>query len=180
MSIVYCLLCTVYCILSTVYDLLYTVYCILYTVYWLALSCSYLDYLAIPRESFVDFDIPSQGVQPTNDKQHPKYRASPDFGLTGWNWEICRSAKIPKGHCYTFRCFYLWAMFSLKLQNYEPLLWGGFVYPFFPLFSDFNGVIFSFFGLGCFYPRTLWEAERSAMWWYIWLSTCSLWGQGLQ
>ena len=23
--------------------------------------------------------------QPT--KQHPKYRASPDFGLTGWNWK---------------------------------------------------------------------------------------------
>ena len=26
----------------------------------------------------------------TNDEQHPKYGASPDFCWTGWNWEIWR------------------------------------------------------------------------------------------
>ena len=30
--------------------------------------------------------------QTANEEQHPKYRASPDFGLTSWNWEIWRSA----------------------------------------------------------------------------------------
>ena len=77
--------------------LLYTVCNILPTVNWQVLSWSYFDCLAIPRPSPVDFDIPSQGVHPKNKKtvnneQHPKWRASQDFGLTGWKWEIWRLA----------------------------------------------------------------------------------------
>ena len=63
------LLSSVYFLLSTVYCLLSNIYCLQSTVYWLAISYSYFLCLAIPRASSVDFDIPSQGVQPTNDKQ---------------------------------------------------------------------------------------------------------------
>ena len=46
----------------------------------------------IPRASPVEVDIPRQGIHPNNnDKWHPKYRASPDFGWTSWKWTIWRS-----------------------------------------------------------------------------------------
>ena len=59
LSIVYCLLSTVCCLLSTVYDILSNVYCLL------TLSLFYFGCLLIPGVFPVDFDIPSQGVHPT-------------------------------------------------------------------------------------------------------------------
>ena len=96
------LLSSVYFLLSTVYCLLSNIYCLQSTVYWLAMSYSYFNCLAIPRASSVDFDIPSQGVQPMNDKQTiTQIWACPDFGFDWLNLEIWKWAIVHLIQGYT-------------------------------------------------------------------------------
>ena len=82
-------------LLSIVYCLRSTVCCLQFIVYWLALFCSYSDCLAIPIALPVNFDIPSQGVQLTQQTMNniPNKEPLPILvWLVGFgNLEICKN-----------------------------------------------------------------------------------------